>query len=101
MTDGLVYDPERLTVDAGTTVVWTNEGDVDHTVTAVEDEIPAEAAYFASGGFDSERAARTRMADGLVAAGETYEHVFEASGRYRYYCVPHEGSGMVGTVVVR
>lgn len=100
MADGFAFDPARLTVDAGTTVEWTNDSDVGHTVTAYADRIPDGAAYFASGGFDSEGAARSNVGEGLLAAGESYEHTFEVAGTYGYYCVPHESSGMTGTVVV-
>lgn len=100
MTDDLAFDPERLTVDAGTTVTWTNDGSVPHTVTAFEDRIPNDAAYFASGGFESEQAARNGMSGGLVEEDESYEHTFETTGTHRYFCIPHEGSGMTGTVVV-
>jgi plastocyanin len=51
-----------------------------------EDVIPAEAVYFASSGFESERAARNRVTEGLIAPGENYEHTFEQSGTYGY-CV--------------
>ena len=101
MTDDFSFDPARLTVESGTTVTWVNDSDVGHTVTAYDDAIPDDAAYFASGGFDSERAARNDVADGVVAAGESYEHSFDVRGTYEYVCVPHEGSGMTGTVVVR
>ena len=66
MTDGFEFDPARLTVDAGVTVRWTNDSDVPHTVTAETDGLPARAAYFASGGFDTERAARADVRGGLV-----------------------------------
>lgn len=100
MTDEFGFDPQRAMVEVGETVTWTNPSDVTHTVTAAEDEMPDEASYFASGGFDSERAARNAVNQGLVAPGEQYEHTFERSGTYGYYCVPHEGSGMVGTIDV-
>jgi plastocyanin len=101
MTDDLVFDPETVTVPPGTTVVWDNVGNVGHTVTAYEDEIPDEAEYFASGGFDSEEAARSGYPDqGNIPGGETYEHTFETEGSFGYFCIPHEGTGMVGTVEV-
>ena len=100
MTDDFGFDPKTSTIDTGETVRWTNTSDVDHTVTAYEDEIPDGAAYFASGGFESERTARNRVTESLVTPGEEYEHTFEESGAYEYYCVPHESSGMVGTVQV-
>ena len=101
MTDEFAFAPGSIAVDAGATVTWENTGSVGHTVTAYEDGIPADAAYFASGGFDSEEAARGSVNGGIVEAGETYEHTFETSGEYGYFCVPHEGSGMTGTVRVR
>lgn len=101
MTDGYGFGPERLTVGSGTTVRWVNDSSVGHTVTAYADRIPTDAQFFASGGFDSERAARNDIQGGLVPTDETYEHTFETRGTYEYYCIPHEGSGMTGTVVVR
>ncbi len=100
MSDDFAFDPDTATVQAGGTVTWENDSDVSHTVTASEDGIPDDATYFASGGFDSERAARNDMDDGLVAPGDDYEHTFEVSGTYDYYCIPHEGSGMAGRVRV-
>ncbi len=101
MTAEFTFDPERVTVDAGETVEWVNESDVGHTVTAEADGIPTAATYFASGDFDTEQAARDGLSEGLIEAGDRYSHTFEASGTYEYYCIPHEGSGMAGTVRVR
>ncbi|PSQ19222.1 halocyanin [Halobacteriales archaeon QS_8_69_26] len=56
---------------------------------------------WASGGFESESAARGAWDDeGVVAGGETYEHTFEVEGTYEYFCIPHEGAGMVGSIEV-
>ncbi|GAB3421241.1 hypothetical protein GCM10027435_24760 [Haloparvum alkalitolerans] len=101
MPDDHTFEPKTATIETGGTVTWTNESDIQHTVTAYEDEIPAEAVYFASGGFESERAARNRVTEGLIAPGENYEHTFDQPGTYGYCCIPHESSGMVGTVLVR
>ncbi|MFB6072547.1 MAG: plastocyanin/azurin family copper-binding protein [Halobacterium sp.] len=101
MTNQLKFEPKRIQVSAGTTVTWKNVGSITHSVTAYEDEIPEGAAYFASGGFDSEQAAVDAYPDkGSVAKGESYEHTFETKGTYKYYCIPHEMSGMVGYVKV-
>jgi len=100
MPDNLRFEPKTPTIETGESVTWTNESDIEHTVTAYEDEIPDEAAYFASGGFESERAARNRVTEGLIAPGENYEHTFDHPGTYGYFCIPHESSGMVGTVRV-
>ena len=101
MTDDLVYEPSTVSVAPGSTVVWENVGSIGHTVTAYSDEIPEGATYFASGGFDSEQAARSGYPDqGVIAGGETYEHTFETTGSFGYFCIPHESAGMVGTVEV-
>ncbi|AFK18236.1 copper-binding protein [Haloferax mediterranei ATCC 33500] len=101
MTDDFGFDPERLTVSTGTTIRWVNDSDIVHTVTAYEDEIPDDATYFASGGFESERAARNELTGGLIGPGGAYEHTFDVPGTYEYYCIPHESSGMVGSIVVK
>lgn len=31
----------------------------------------------------------------------TFEHTFAVPGTYRYFCIPHEGAKMQGTVIVR
>lgn len=100
MTDDFRFGPKRLTISADTTVRWTNDSDVAHTVTAYDERIPPDSAYFASGGFASEGAARNDVSGGLIASGDTYEHTFEITGTYEYACIPHESSGMTGTVVV-
>lgn len=100
MTDGFAFEPATVTVTSGETVTWRNADAVEHTVTAYADELPAAAAYFASGGFDSEAAAREDMSNGLLAPGEEYEHTFSQPGSYAYFCIPHEMAGMTGTVRV-
>lgn len=101
LTNELLFVPDQLTIAAGDTVLWRNVGSVGHSVTAYEDEIPMEAEYFASGGHDTEEAARSTYPDGEVAGGETYERTFEVAGTYEYFCIPHETAGMVGTVEVQ
>lgn len=78
--DGFSYDPPAVRVDPGTTVVWEWSGEGGgHDV--VED----------GGAFESEL---------QTDEGATFEHTFEETGTYRYYCTPHESQGMKGAVVV-
>lgn len=100
MTGGFGFDPEATTIAPGRTVTWKNTSDVDHTVTASEAELPDGATYFASGGFESERAARNTLTADLIGPNSEYERTFEMPGTYHYYCIPHESSGMIGTVQV-
>ena len=105
MTDQLVFDPDETAVTPRTTVVWENVGNIGHSVTAYEGEIPEEASYFASGGFEAEDAARSAYSAGDpergdVVGGESFEHTFEVEGTYEYFCIPHESVGMLGTIEV-
>jgi len=97
------FEPQRLTVAPGTTVTWHNTDRGVHTVTAYADGIPDGADYFASGGYDSETAAREAWlgeTGGGIDPEATFEQTFEMPGAYSYVCLPHEQAGMVGTVVV-
>ncbi len=101
MTDELVFVPDSTTVEPGTTVVWENVGEIGHTVTAYEDDIPDDAAFFSSGDFEDEQSARDAYPDeGNVPGGESYEHTFEVEGTYEYFCIPHEDVGMIAELVV-
>jgi len=101
MTDDLIFDPDSITVAAGDTIVWENVGSVGHSVTAYEDNIPDGAEFWASGGFDNEQAARDNYPEqGDVPGGESYQHTFETLGTHEYFCIPHEGVGMVASVEV-
>ena len=81
----LSYDPEELTVPAGTTVQWIHDDTVIHTVTSGESDgtrgIP-------DGTFDS----------GNMANGDTFSFTFDRAGEYPYYCTPHPW--MIGTIIV-
>jgi len=105
MTDELVFAPDSITVAPGDTVVWENVGSIGHSVTAYEENIPAEAEYFASGGFESEDAARSAYSAGDSDSGDlgadaTFEHTFPITGTYEYFCIPHESVEMLGAVEV-
>jgi len=74
------YSPAAVRVDSGTTVVWewTGEG-ASHNV--VDED----------GSFESE------LTD---EEGFTFEHTFDESGTFLYFCTPHKAVGMKGAVVV-
>jgi plastocyanin len=100
MTDGQRFDPATITINAGETVTWVSESDEAHTVTAYGNEIPEGASYFASGGASNEEEARDSLSKGLLESGDTFEVTLDQPGTYEYYCIPHEGSGMKGTITV-
>jgi plastocyanin len=96
------FEPSEVTVSVGEELVWGNTSGRAHTVTALEDEIPDGADYFASGGYESQAAAEEgwQSRGGAIDVNATYSHTFEVAGEYGYYCIPHRAMGMVGTVVV-
>jgi len=99
----VAFTPQSLTVPAGTTVVWKNTSSRGHTVTAYEDTLPEGAAFFATGGYETEAEAREAWESegvGIIGTSETFEHTFEIPGEYGYVCLPHETGGMVGTIEV-
>lgn len=100
--NAVAFDPEQLTVQQGDTVAWQHAAGEPHNVVAYEEEIPEAADYWASGGFDSESAAREGWENGVgaVQEGQSYVKTFETPGEHGYFCVPHEAAGMVGTIVV-
>ena len=77
---GLAYQPAELSISSGTTVTWTNEDNVGHTVTA------------------GTRGSPTGQFDENVPAGESFSYTFTESGTYDYYCSIHPG--MDGTMIV-
>jgi plastocyanin len=94
MTNEMKFVPARVTVHVGETVVWRNTSMLVHTVTAdpavaVKQQdvaLPAGAAPFNSG---------------FLPPQGVFRYLFKIPGLYRYFCIPHEPTGMVGTVVVK
>jgi plastocyanin len=74
--EDFAFTPETITVKKGTTVTWTNNDSMEHTVTGND------------GGPDSE----------LFGQGEEYSYTFDEVGTFTYFCKPHPN--MTGTVIV-
>lgn len=100
MTGGNRFDPGTVTVRVGETLRFVNDSSQAHTVTAYEDSLPEGIDYFASGGFEDEESAREGVARGLIRPGESFEVTFTAPGQVRYFCIPHEATGMIGAIVI-
>ena len=93
MSGDLAFQPANLTIEAGERVEWRNVSDLPHTVTA-DVQKAADASHVAlpegAESFDS----------GFIQAGGSYSRTFDVPGVYRYFCIPHEGAGMVATLTV-
>jgi plastocyanin len=68
------FTPQSLDIATGDTVVWTNNGDDDHTAT--------------SNAFHS----------GTMSPGDTFQRTFDTAGTYDYVCAFHDD--MTGSVTV-
>jgi len=86
----LTFQPEVLTVPAGTAVTWANADGVDHTVTSGTVS-PAAGSVTTStdGRFDS----------GILAGGGRYSFTFSTPGTYAYFCALHPAT-MRGQITV-
>ena len=71
------FVPGTLTVNAGTTVTWTNSDSVDHHVASD------------TGVFDS----------GVMSANSSYSFTFNNTGNFPYHCTIH--TYMKGTIIVK
>lgn len=72
------YHPDPIEVAVGTTVTWTNDDSVPHTVTGTD---------------------QTVIKSPVINPGQSYSVTFDKAGSYDYHCEFH--AGMKGTVVVK
>ena len=71
------FDPPQISVPTGSTVFWTNDDSIQHTVTSDE------------GLFDA----------GPISPGNTFENTFDSAGEFSYHCAIHPF--MTGVVLVK
>ncbi|MDE2149331.1 MAG: hypothetical protein KGJ55_05745 [Gammaproteobacteria bacterium] len=92
-TDLLKFEPAKVVIHVGDTVVWHNASVLVHTVTDVP-KLAAKAADVAL-----PKGAKPFNSGNLQPKAD-FRHRFTAPGTYRYFCIPHEAAGMLGEVVV-
>jgi len=73
-----VFSPQQLAIKPGDTVVWTNTGKSNHTVTGV--------------------GAVLLWDSGNLAPGQQFKRTFDQPGVYQYHCSIHPG--MSGAIIV-
>lgn len=76
---GFAFNPKTITVKKGTTVTWTNQDAVGHTVTADAGSV----INFSSPNLNQ---------------GDKYQFTFNSVGNFSYYCSPHPN--MKGQIIV-
>jgi len=88
------FDPSQVTINVGDTIKWENTGNSvhhatdDHEMAIKGDDVKSPPGTEA---FDS----------GFMRPGESFTHTFTTPGIYKYVCVAHEASGMIGEVIVK
>ena len=74
--DNFTFNPQKLTVKAGTTVTWTNKDDSPHAIAAVGKEFKSK----------------------VLDTDNSFSFTFTTPGSYNYFCSLHPH--MTGTIVV-
>lgn len=89
----LVFQPAKLAVKAGDTVTWVNNKMAPHNVIFDASGVPGDKAL-------ADKVSHSKL---TFAPGENYSTTFTAdmpAGDYRYFCAPHRGAGMIGTITL-
>ena len=74
--DNFTFNPQTVTVKAGTTITWTNKDDIPHAIAAVGKQFKSK----------------------VMDTDNTYSFTFTTPGSYAYFCSLHPH--MTGTIVV-
>jgi plastocyanin len=88
------FSPETVTVKAGTSIQWVNDGEMAHHVVS-DDNV------WDSGNLASPTASDPNGYGGT--AGQSFQFRFDNAGTYKYHCANHPPSAypnFVGVVVV-
>jgi nitrite reductase (NO-forming) len=94
LIENFAYNPADITVPVGTTVTWTNEDDVGHTVTEGNPNSPKPANLRV---FDSSGEGPTGKV-ALIGPDQSWSYTFTTPGTYEYYCIVHPY--MIGQITV-
>ena len=79
---GLVFEPSEVTINAGESIHFVNNMLPPHNVLVEDhDELGHDAL--------------------AMMPGEEFDVEFPEAGDYTFYCGPHKGAGMIGTVHVK
>ncbi len=74
--DNFTFNPQQITVKAGTTVIWLNHDDIPHTVTSTTQAFKSKA----------------------LDTDDKFSFTFATPGTFKYFCALHPH--MTGTIVV-
>jgi plastocyanin len=86
----LVFVPDEVKISVGDSVTWIGNKGMPHNVVFDEENVP-----------DGADLAAINHEDMIGEEGEKVTSKFTKAGTYGYYCEPHRGAGMNGTVIVQ
>ncbi|HVB54801.1 MAG TPA: plastocyanin/azurin family copper-binding protein [Candidatus Acidoferrales bacterium] len=90
--DNLKFTPDTACLKVGGTVTWKNTGAIAHTTT----DTPSLAAKAS----DSVLPAGATAWNHPLSAGASWSLKLTVAGTYKYFCIPHETLGMLGSITV-
>jgi plastocyanin len=93
MTDDFRFEPAAITIRAGQAVDWRNASHFVHTATDDPELAGQPGDALLPPGAEA-------FNSGEVQPGNSYRRVLTVPGSYRYFCIPHEGVGMLGRITV-
>lgn len=97
MTAKIRFEPADLTIRAGETVTWRNDGTIPHTTTDDPAQNPVATSHAE---YAQLPAGAAPWNSGLLQPGQSFSYTFTVPGGYHYFCIPHVLSGMRGMITV-
>lgn len=96
------FDPLVLRIRPGDRVQWVAESGIPHNVAFYPESIPPGAAPLLQAIIPEQHRISALGGRILVEPGQVFGVTFAGvpTGRYGYYCIPHEVMGMRGTIVI-
>ncbi len=98
------FSPQNVTIRVGGTVTWTWQGSGTlHTVTSgtVSGGVGTADGKFCNGTTTPSMSICSSNSTNPMVNTGTFSWTFTAAGSYPYFCRPHAGMGMTGTVTVQ
>jgi plastocyanin len=78
LIDNFSFSPKTFTVPAGATVTWINHDNVPHVVSSADNQFKKST---------------------VLKTGQSFSHIFAATGTYSYFCSIHPR--MTGKIIVK
>lgn len=91
------FDPPSVTIKLGQTITWENTSQMVHTATCDPAQNPVEKSHPE---YIQLPPGAKPWGSPMLQPGDSFSHTFTVAGEYKYICIPHVLSGMLGTITV-